>query len=57
LSPQLIKMANNLSPETRLEIKEEWCETCKIALVELLDHELKYGSIEGGFEFVVLSKQ
>ena len=50
-------MANNLSPETRLEIKEEWCETCKIALVELLDHELKYGSIEGGFEFVVLSKQ
>jgi len=55
-SPHLIKMANSLSPETRLEIKEEWCSTAMPFVEYLLENELENGPREGGFNFVVLRK-
>jgi hypothetical protein len=55
-SPHLIKMANNLSPSIRMEIKEEWCATAMPFLQDLAGNELEKGPIEGGFNFVVLRK-
>lgn len=56
LSPQLIKMANNLVKAKRTEIKEEWCETLMPFLVDLMTIEIEKGAKEGGFNFVVLEK-
>lgn len=56
LSPHLIKMANKLAPEMRLEVKMEWCETLKPFIENLLENELSKGEQEGGFNFVVLRK-
>ena len=57
LSPHLIKMANNLPADKRLEIKEEWCDTCRKFIYELLENEIEKGNKEGGFNFVVLRKK
>ena len=57
LSPHLIKMANSLPADKRMEIKEEWCETCKKFIYELLENEIEKGGKEGGFSFVVLRKK
>ncbi len=56
LSPYLVKMANNLTPELRLEIKHEWCEGMRPFALELLEHELAHGEREGGYNFVVMRK-
>ena len=56
ISPHTIKMANLLSAEQRFEVKEEWIETFRVVIKELLEHELHHGPTEGGFEFVVLEK-
>lgn len=56
LSPVLIKMANSLNESTRLEIKEEWCETLFPFVEELLALELENGHNQGGYNFVVLGK-
>ncbi len=53
-SPHLIKMANSLTREERFEIKQEWCETSKMFVDELMENELEKGNKEGGFNFVVL---
>jgi SAM-dependent methyltransferase len=57
LSPHLIKMANSLPDNKRMEIKEEWCKTCKKFIYELLENEIEKGRKEGGFNFVVLRKK
>lgn len=56
LSPHLIKMAQALAPETRQEIKAEWCETCLPFVLEQLHNEFERGPEEGGYNFVVLEK-
>lgn len=55
-SSPLIKMANNLSSEKRLEVKMEWCDICQPFIYEFLENEIGKGPSEGGFNFVVLSK-
>lgn len=56
ISPHLIKMANKLDRATRMEIKEEWCETVMQFAEQLLGLELERSIKEGGFNFVVLKK-
>lgn len=57
LSMVLTKMANKLTPEDRLEIKNEWCETAMLFLNPLLEQELESGADNGGYNFVVLEKK
>jgi hypothetical protein len=57
VSPQLIELANAVSPAKRLEIKQSWCHTLMQLLPDLLAEELEHGPTEGGFNFVVLSKR
>ncbi len=57
LSVPLINMANALAPETRRDIKEEWCETLMRFAGPLLAAELAEGEADGGFNLVVLSKR
>lgn len=57
LSIPLIRMANSLSPGTRLEIKQEWCDTIKQFVAPLLENELEYGGSCGGFNLVRLVKR
>lgn len=53
----LTKMANNLNPVLRAEIKQEWCETVKKFSSPLLEYELDNGNKNGGFNLVVLAKK
>lgn len=55
-SSPLIKMANSLSYETRMEVKEEWVETAKPFVYNIMEDEILNGSKNGGFNFVVLGK-
>lgn len=55
-SPALIKMANYMSPEQRMEVKEEWCEGFRPILQELVNQELHTGHNDGGFNFFCLEK-
>jgi SAM-dependent methyltransferase len=57
LSVPLIKMANALTPEKRLEIKHEWCETVEKFAEPLLAAELEVGSRHGGFNLVRLVRK
>jgi SAM-dependent methyltransferase len=57
LSVMLIKMANALSPEKRLEIKQEWCDTLLKFAEPLLAEEMEQGSIHGGFNLVKLVRK
>lgn len=57
LSIPLMKMANSLSPERRLEIKQEWCDTLMRFSAPLLEHELEYAESSGGFNLVRLVKR
>tara|TARA_B100000686_G_scaffold354446_1_gene464762 strand:+ start:4982 stop:5893 length:912 start_codon:yes stop_codon:yes gene_type:complete len=56
LAPQLCEMANNLSAEKRIAIKDAWCATCKPILEHLMENELEKGPTEGCYHFVVLQK-
>lgn len=57
LSVPLIKMANALKPETRREIKSEWCDTLEQFAEPLLMNEIELGASTGGYNLVVLSKK
>ena len=57
LSVPLIKMANALTPETRREIKAEWCDTLEQFAEPLLMNEIELGASTGGYNLVVLSKK
>lgn len=57
LSVPLIKMANALTPEKRLEIKTEWCDTLEQFAEPLLMNEFEFGAATGGFNLVVLTKK
>ncbi len=57
LSIPLIKMANALSPEKRLEIKQEWCDTLLKFAEPLLAEEMEQGSSHGGFNLVKLVRK
>lgn len=57
LSMVLTKMANKLTLEDRLEIKNEWCETTMLFMNPLLEQELENGAKNGGYNFVVLEKR
>lgn len=56
LSPHLAGLANSVTPERRLEVKREWCDTCEPLVYSLLETELERGSRRGGYNFVVLEK-
>ena len=56
LSIPLIKMANSLSSEIRLEIKDEWCNTIEQFAFPLLENEMEFGHKYGGYNLVVLKK-
>jgi hypothetical protein len=55
-SPYLIRMANRLPADERLEIKREWCEGLRPLLTELVEEELEAGKRDGGFNFYVLRR-
>ena len=57
ISVPLIKMANALIPETRLEIKMEWCDTFEKFAEPLLMNEIEFGAKAGGYNLVVLTKK
>lgn len=57
LSIPLIKMANALAPEKRLEIKQEWCDTLLKFAEPLLEEELELGRSIGGFNLVKLVRR
>lgn len=55
-NPHLVKMANSLNASKRFEVKQEWNETAKKFIIELMGNEIDKGHKEGGFNFVVLEK-
>jgi len=55
-SSPLIKMANYLTAEKRLEIKKEWVDVARPFVDSLMDDEISNGFKNGGFNFVVMSK-
>lgn len=57
ISVPLIKMANALAPETRREVKAEWCATFERFAIPLLMSEMESGAATGGFNLVVLQKR
>ena len=57
ISVPLIKMANALAPDTRREIKAEWCATFEKFAVPLLMEEIESGATAGGYNLVVLTKK
>lgn len=57
LSVPLIKMANALSVEKRLEIKQEWCDTVERFAEPLLAMEMETAARHGGFNLVKLVRR
>ena len=57
ISVPLIKMARALAPETRLEIKAEWCDNFEKFAIPLLLDEIESGATAGGYNLVVLKKK
>lgn len=57
LSIPLIKMANALTAEKRLEIKQEWCDTLLKFAEPLLAEEIEFGGRSGGFNLIKLVKK
>lgn len=57
LSIPLIRMANALAPDKRLEIKQEWCDTLLRFADPLLSDEVECGGKEGGFNLVKLVRK
>ncbi len=57
ISVPLIKMVSALAPETRQEIKAEWCATFEKFAIPLLMDEIESGATAGGYNLVVLKKK